>query len=200
MDLATFEWLTSSAGAEALERAQELVVEHGDSLQVGELLRRDLTADQAAATLTQVELRARAVDKFGDLASSMFFTRDGLEQATRMPVARHRAARIALAAPGSVLDLGCGIGGDLIALAGAGLTVAGVDLDPLRVAIAQANLAALGLPGAVAVRDGTELDLAGFGVVFADPARRSAKGRVFSPTTTRPRGRSSPRFWSRPPV
>ncbi|MFT4009548.1 MAG: methyltransferase domain-containing protein [Nocardioidaceae bacterium] len=185
MDLATFDWLLTRPGQAALEQARELTAS-GPALRVGETLRRELSADRAAAVLSQVDLRAHATTKFGDLAERMYFTRDGLEQATRLPVSRHRAARIALAAPlgqggPTVLDLGCGIGGDLIALAEAGLTVAGIDLDPLRVAMATANLRALDLPGAVAVRDGTTLDLDGFGVVFADPARRTPQGRVFAP-------------------
>jgi len=44
---------------------------------------------------------------------------------------------------------------------------------------ARANLAALGLPGAVTVADGTAIDLSGFGAVFVDPSRRGARGRVF---------------------
>ena len=52
------------------------------------------------------------------------------------PVARHRAARVQAFDAKSVVDLGCGIGGDLVALASAGLTTAGVDLDPERVAVA----------------------------------------------------------------
>ncbi|HEY9564714.1 MAG TPA: SAM-dependent methyltransferase, partial [Nocardioides sp.] len=55
----------------------------------------------------------------------------------------------------------------------------GVDLDPVRVAMAAANLTALGLAGAAQVADGTALDLSAFGAVFADPARRGARGRVF---------------------
>jgi hypothetical protein len=66
-----------------------------------------------------------------------------------------------------------------VALARAGLLTAGVDLDPVRVAVARATLDALGLPGAVQVADATALDLSPFGLVFADPARRSARGRVF---------------------
>ena len=79
-------------------------------------------------------------------------------------------------AGGSVLDVGCGIGGDLLALARAGLTVAGIDLDELRVEVARANLAALGLGGAVQVAAAEDVDTSGFGVVFADPARRTARG------------------------
>ena len=123
----------------------------------------------------------------------MYFTPEGLEQATRLPVATHRAARVRAADASTVIDLGCGIGGDLIAFARAGLTCAGVDMDPLRVAVAEANLEVLGLGGAVTVADATTVDTTPFDVAYADPARRSAKGAAAStPTSGRPRGR-----WSR---
>jgi len=125
-----------------------------------------------------VELRAHAAAKLGDDAARMYFTREGLEQATRASVATHRAARLAVAGP-SVIDLTCGIGGDLVAFAKAGLTTAGIDLDPLRVEMARANLAALGLGGAVSVADATTLDVSPFGTAYADPARRSGRGRSF---------------------
>jgi SAM-dependent methyltransferase len=131
-----------------------------------------------AAALGQVELRRHAAAKLGDDAARMYFTRDGLEQATRTAVAHHRAARVAFGGP-SVIDLTCGIGGDLVAFARAGLTAAGIDLDPLRVEIARANLAALGLGGAVQVADATTLDVGPFATAYADPARRSARGRSF---------------------
>lgn len=178
MDRATFAWLLTPAGQQLLTAATHLYGGH-DPLAAGAELRKHADPDRAAAAMTQAALRAAGVAKFGQAARHMYFTRDGLEQATRLPVARHRAARLAAAQPSSVIDLGCGIGGDLIALAEAGLTVAGVDLDPLRVAIATANLTALGLPGAVTEADATRLDLAGFGAAFADPARRTAAGRVF---------------------
>jgi hypothetical protein len=181
VDLDAFRWLLSPAGQSLLARASRMYDGQGgsDPIRTATALRKEAEPEHAAAALTQVELRARAQTKFGELAAAMYFTPEGLEQATRFRVAEHRAARLAAAGPSSVLDLGCGIGGDLMAFARTGLTAAGVDQDPLRVAVAEANLDALGLGGAVQVADGTSLDLTGFGVVFADPARRTARGRVF---------------------
>lgn len=184
MDLDAFAWLLTPPGQALLARAHELTEDPGvTALRTQTVLRREAAAEYVATALSQVELRRRAVTKFGELAASMYFTPDGLEQATRLTVATHRAARLQAFAAESVIDLGCGIGGDLIALARAGLTAAGVDLDPERVAVAGANLAALGLPVAVSLADATAIDHSGFGVAFADPARRrnnAARGRDLS--------------------
>jgi len=152
---------------------------------------RDAAADLVNAVLTQVRLRARAREKFGPLADRLFYTPDGLEQATRAPLAAHRARRVAErvdrdAAP--VADLCCGIGADLLALAGAGLPVEGVDQDPLTVAVAEANIAAAGLAGRARVRlgDATEVRTAEYAAVFCDPARRGRHGRVFDPRAYSP--------------
>jgi SAM-dependent methyltransferase len=180
MDADAFAWLLTDSGQRLLEQAEQVSAEERDALRVTERLRRTAEPGQVAAAVTQVELRHRAVDKFGDLAARMYFTPEGLEQATRMPVAEHRAARLQAADAETVIDLGCGIGGDLVAFARAGRTVAGVDLDPMRVAVARANLAALELGGAVQVADATEVDASPFDVAFADPARRSPRGRSFA--------------------
>jgi SAM-dependent methyltransferase len=181
MDDSTLVWLTTDAGRALLEVATRAYADAaGDPVRAAAAVRRqESDVERAAAALTQVELRGRAATKFGDLASVMFFTPDALEQATRLRVAEHRAARLVAAQAGSVIDLGCGIGGDLIAFARAGLTAAGVDLDPVRVAVARANLAALDLPGAVEVADVGAIDTKAFGAAFTDPARRGARGRVF---------------------
>lgn len=181
MDLDAFGWLLTDDGGRLLRRAEELVADVTDPLRAGEILRKEAgDSTRAAAALTQAELRVRAREKFGDDAALMYFTPDGLEQATRRPVAAHRAARLVAASAATLVDLGCGIGGDLLAAARAGITSAGVDLDPLRVEVARANLAALGLGGAVTVADATTVDHSGFDVAYADPARRGARGRTFS--------------------
>jgi len=181
VDLEAFRWLLTEPGQRLLARAGEASADPlTDPLRAADALRREAAPGHVAAALTQVALRRKAEEKFGDLAARMYFTPDGLEQATRFVVAEHRAARLQAARPESVVDLGCGIGGDLVAFATAGMTTAGVDLDPVRVEVARANLAALGLGGAVMVADATTLDLRPFAVAFADPARRTGRGRSFN--------------------
>jgi SAM-dependent methyltransferase len=177
VDLDAFRWLLTDDGQRLLARAAEVADE--DPLRAQTALRRTSDPEHVAAALTQATLRRKAVAKFGDLAARMYFTPDGLEQATRLRVADHRAARIVASSARTLIDLGCGIGGDLLAGARAGLTCAGVDLDPVRVAVASANLAALDLPGAVTVADATTVDPSPFDVAFADPARRTGRGRTF---------------------
>jgi SAM-dependent methyltransferase len=180
MDLATFHRLQSPAGAALLDRvAAAGPLDDAATLALGTELRRTVDPDLAAAAITTVRLRQRAVAKFGPAAAGMWFTPDGLEQATHPTVAAHRAARLARAlGPGaSVLDLCCGIGSDLLAAAAAGLRATGVELDPVVAAAARLNTADW---ATVENGDATTraLDAA---AVFVDPARRGARGRVFDP-------------------
>ena len=71
----------------------------------------------------------------------MFFTRAGLEQASRPEVADHHASRFVQAGVRRVIDIGCGIGSDSMAFVRAGLEVLAVDIDPVTAVVAQANLA-----------------------------------------------------------
>ena len=154
-----------------------------EALALGERLRaQGHSPDLVAAALTQQRLRARAAAKFGPFASTMLFTPDGLEQATRLAVAAHHAARYQRAGTTRVADLGCGIGGDALALAGLGLGVLAVERDEATAALATVNL--MRFPE-VTVRcaDAREVDLVAEGVdgVFADPARRSGGRRLTDP-------------------
>nr|BFF08977.1 50S ribosomal protein L11 methyltransferase [Microbacterium flavescens] len=124
--------------------------------------------------MTQSRLRARASAKFGAFADRMLFTRAGLEQATRLSIAARHAGRFRAAGITRVADLGCGIGGDALGLAGLGLGVSAVDADEVTAAIAAYNLAPFG--DTVTVTHGTaeEADLSGVDAVWLDPARRTA--------------------------
>ncbi len=146
------------------------------------------SAQLVAAALTQARLRRRALVKFGADAQRMLFTTAGLEQATRSSVATHRAARFAAAGLHTVADLCCGIGGDLLALARAGCEVQGVDIDPVAVAVADANAAEFALSDRARLRlgDVTEMDLTGHDGVFVDPSRRAGGRRRFNPDAYAP--------------
>ncbi|MEX1658926.1 class I SAM-dependent methyltransferase [Streptomyces pseudovenezuelae] len=160
-----------------------------DELAVATRLRREHPAELVSAALGQARLRQRAVVKFGaEDAERMFFTPNGVEQSTRASVAAYRAGRLKSLGVTSVADLCCGIGGDAIALARAGIRVLAVDRDPLTAAAARANADALGLAGLIDVReaDVTEVDTASYDAVFVDPARRGGRGRIFDPEAYSP--------------
>jgi SAM-dependent methyltransferase len=184
VDLEAFEQLLTPAGQDLLAEASSSY-DSTQALAVATRLRARHPAALVAAALTQVELRQRGRAKFGAAADALYFTPDGLEQATHPVVAGHRASRLvagldlpqARAAAASLVDLGCGIGSDLLAFARAGLAAAGVERDPLTAAVAGANLAAFDVE--VSVADALEVDRSAYDVTFVDPARRGAAGRTF---------------------
>ena len=116
------------------------------------------------------------------LHSQLYLAREALEQASAWTVAEYRVRRFSPF--DMLLDLGCSIGGDTLALAQIAPTV-GVDRDPLRLALARANLDALGLGEQVAF---LQADLAaplpvrlpGSAALFFDPARRRQGRRIYS--------------------
>ncbi len=152
-----------------------------DALALGATARKEgVEPELAAAILGQLALRDAAEAKFGPLARRMIFTRDGLEQATRMVVAVRHADRMRRAGCTHLADLGCGIGTESLAAAGLGLATLSVDIDEDAAAAAAVNLR--DLPGSeVLCGDVMDLDIdriarAGVDVIFADPARRTGSG------------------------
>lgn len=175
MDVDVARWLVSREATPWLDRLRQ--ESDPTSLAVATRLRRDLAPELAAAVTTQVDLRRRGRRKLGPIADALFLTPDGLEQATRPDVARWRAGRFA-AASAPVADLGCGIGVDALALARAGLDVTAVERDEATAVLAQANLS--GFPLArVLLADAATVPLDPSSSVFADPARRTARGRTW---------------------
>jgi len=167
--------LLSAEGQELLGTVAGVELSTATELALNNRLRRAYPASMVAAALELTQLRARARAKF-DRADHMYFTREGLEQASAQHISAHRARRYE--PYGTVADLCCGIGGDLIALA-PGRDMLTVDRDPLHLQMAALNAAVY---GAASVRtpceDVRESDLAGVEAVFIDPARRHGGKRA----------------------
>ncbi len=135
---------------------------------------------RVAAVLTQYRLRRKGAVKFGPFAQRMLFTQEGLEQASRLRVAAVHAGRFAAAGLTRVADLGCGIGGDAMAMAAIDLHVTAVERDEATAAIAAYNLAPF--PTARVVHaDALQQSLDDIDAVWLDPARREGASRLASP-------------------
>lgn len=167
-------WLASRAGREALEGlGGEL--EGLDPAALAGRLRRAFPAEEAAALGEQLALRRRARERFGELPLALY-SAEGLEMMTHPLAARRRAARLAgLDLPAA--DLTCGLGGDLAALAAAGVEAAGLERDAATALLAGANVR-----GRVARGDAARppFALERLAVVI-DPGRRAGGQRTFDP-------------------
>ena len=120
------------------------------------------------------QLRRRARDKF-PLADHMFFDREGLELASRQEIARYRAWR--LRHREVILDLCCGIGGDLLEL-GIGARVRAVDRDRERLEMARMNAASAGLQTVDFIQADVRFIKPHGDAIFLDPSRRSGGRRI----------------------
>ncbi|MBY0229681.1 MAG: class I SAM-dependent methyltransferase, partial [Gemmataceae bacterium] len=176
MDLDVLRTLQEPAGRYLLEQAVALAPTEATFLSCATRLGKRHPPALVRAALQTAMWRARAATKF-ESASRMWFTREALEQSTSEAVATHRARRFS----GTVLDIGCGIGGDAIALA-ARCRVVCIDLDPLRLEMARLNLRAHGLEERCVflLGDALAMDLPPRDAVFVDPDRRVGGKRRLS--------------------
>lgn len=129
-----YRWLTGPAGP-WLARAAEERAARTPLVRLAARLRRELTSERTHLVLEQVELRQRATEKF-TRAGGLYFTPQGLAQATDEPLAQYKAARFSLGEP--AVDLCCGIGGDLLAL-GDGRSCVGIDRNEISAHLAEVN-------------------------------------------------------------
>ncbi len=185
IDLETANFLLSATGRATTQALYNADLGESNTLTLLTELRRQFSAVQAGALLTLARLRQRAAAKF-PFAEQLFLTAEALEQATAWPIAEHRTAWLdRYAAPGTILDLGCGIGGDTLALAQRRLVIA-FEQDSVRLRFAQANAEILGLDKQIEFRqaDWTERLANGHlptaAAAYADPSRRAAGRRIFS--------------------
>ncbi|WP_315637389.1 THUMP-like domain-containing protein [Microbacterium meiriae (nom. nud.)] len=176
MEMSELRALLTPAGLELLDALGPVTSTAEAAAAVSRLRAAGHSPALVSAVVGQAHLRARAAAKFGPFAARMLFTRAGLEQATRLGVAARHAQRIRRAGLTSVADLGCGIGGDALAFAGAGLAVHAVDADEVTAALAAYNLAPFG--DDATVRHATAEDALGEPVpgqaIWMDPARRTS--------------------------
>lgn len=173
--LAVVDALLAPDGQRLLEEARAALDEGADPLRLSGRLRGRHPAALVAAALTQLALRSRARAKF-PLADQMWFTREGLEQASSQRMAALRAARYAPFP--DVADLCTGIGGDLVALA-QGRRALAVDLDPVHLRMAELNARVHACaPVRTLCADVRAVPLSAVSAVFVDPARRDGGRRL----------------------
>jgi THUMP domain-like/RNA cap guanine-N2 methyltransferase len=184
MDLTTFNELLMPAGQEVLAAAAALAPTDATLLSCIARLRERFHAALTRGAVETVLLRQKAANKFSH-AAEMYFTRLALEQSSGEQIARHRAERFRRF--GRVGDFCCGVGGDTIALAGRSPVVA-VDSDPLRLAMAAANVDVYGLRERASFIEGDLLDmpLPAVEAAFFDPDRRTEGRRHISLRGYRP--------------
>ncbi|HZD09979.1 MAG TPA: SAM-dependent methyltransferase [Candidatus Binatia bacterium] len=180
MELDELKFLFSERGQAYLQQLAAEGIDDNNHLMIASRLRRELDRQETHAVLETVLLRQRASQKFSR-AQAMYFTRTALEQASAEPVARYRASRIAPMNPAAIADLGCGIGGDALALAHLAFVV-GIDYDMQRLVMARENMRVYRQAHRFhpLLADLTQLPALDVDVFFADPGRRDAKGRRYS--------------------
>lgn len=180
MDASELRELLTPEALELLDSLEPSTTTHDVVALVTRLRKAGHPAGRVAAVLTQYRLRRRAGAKFGPFAQRMLFTEAGLEQASRLRVAALHAGRFAAAGLSRIADLGCGIGGDAMAMAALDLSVTAVERDEVTAAIATYNLAPWPMT-TVVHGDATELDLDAVDAIWLDPARRDGATRLNSP-------------------
>lgn len=152
-------------------------------------LRQDFTFEGTSWLLNQVKLRQKALRKFpSTMVEKMYFEEKALEQATAWPLALHRAQKLQAIAPeGPILDLGCGMGCDALAIAHYRPVIA-IDLEQSRLDILQANAKNLALPYHVQTLqlDYIKNKLPQASAAFSDPARRIDSKRIYKVEETFP--------------
>ncbi|MBT9606742.1 class I SAM-dependent methyltransferase [Microbacterium sp.] len=174
MEIAELTALLTPGGLTLLDEVGPIATTDDAARAVSRLRAAGHSPELVAAVVGQARLRVRAAAKFGPFADRMLFTRAGLEQATRLSIAARHAGRFRAAGVTGVADLGCGIGGDALGLAGLGIRVHAVDADEVTAAIAAYNLAPFGDTVTVAHGRAEDADLDGVDAVWLDPARRTA--------------------------
>lgn len=176
MDQATrddYFWLVSADAQVLLEQCHESFRAKTNVLRIAKALRKQTSATRCALILELTQIRIKARRKF-PFADRMFFTRRGYEQSSSQLIAEYVARNFVHF--DRVVDVCCGIGGDLMALAmrNSDGDVVGVDRDPLMCLFARHNLQCTSAKGRVTVVESRfeDFDSRQFDAMHIDPDRR----------------------------
>lgn len=170
-ELNDYRWLASENAEPYLARAAD---DERSTVALIASLRKDLSPARVHLVAEQIELRKRARRKFHG-AERMVFTRQLLEQATDEQSARYKASRFPRET--ATIDLCCGLGGDLLALAQRGPCL-GIDIDPVAVLLANTNCRRLELAsGSAQVGDARTWPFESGAPWHIDPDRRGRGSR-----------------------
>ncbi|MFN2293842.1 MAG: class I SAM-dependent methyltransferase [Candidatus Promineifilaceae bacterium] len=177
MDQVQWHFLLSEAGQRILAETAETPITEENHLRAASRLRQQIDPHLAQAVIETVWLRQRAVDKFSR-ADQMYFTREALEQSSSEIISAYRARRFFSTGFKRIADLGCGIGGDALALASQA-DVTGIEQDWLRLAMAQENVQEYGNRDRFFPlrSDLTKQQPVPVEAYFFDPARRDDQGK-----------------------
>lgn len=169
----TWHFLLSSPGQSLLAEVGAEPITPDNHLSIAGRLRQRVAPELAQAILETALLRQKAAVKFSH-AAAMYFTRPALEQTSAEIISHHRAQRFFGAGFEHAADLGCGSGGDALALC-AEMDVVGLDHDWLRLAMARENVNVYERSGRFLPVQADLLSLPPLPVhaFFFDPARRT---------------------------
>lgn len=179
MDASEIRWLQTADGVRATAQAAALLAACAE-LPALRRLTRDWTPAEARAAVTLVLGRRALAGKLPE-AARLLCDREAAEQASHSSVASHLAARFE--ASRYVADVGCGMGGDALAIA-MHAPVLAIDRDEVRLAMLTANAAALGLYDRVTplLTDAeTWMPPPEIDALWCDPARRGDSERRLRP-------------------
>lgn len=177
MDHYQWQFLQTDTGQRMLAETAETPITESNHLQIASRLREQIDPPLAQAVIETAWLRQRAAAKFSR-AEEMYFTRAALEQSSSEIIASYRAGRYFAAGFRQIADLGCGIGGDSLALCQTA-EVLGIDLDWMRLAMARENVGAYGRSARFfpLQADLESLPVLAVDALFFDPARRDERGK-----------------------
>lgn len=162
----------------------------GDEAGAPERLARRLPGappESRAAAMELVAQGARLARKLG-VGERLLAVREAVDRAPWGRVATWHAQQVP--AGSRVLEMGCGCGGDSLALAHRAANLIATDADPVRAACTHVNLTTTGLATSRAIPGDGRETLAGeaskAGIVFVDPVPYETGGRSLPPGSWRP--------------